>query len=507
MSRLRRVLLNSARHLIAVLVTLVVTTGEPAAQEYLQLRLEPTVATLDRGEGAAEEKLRVLAGADQVWLAAGDLAALLQGTLYWRPEVQKLAFDVGGHRLQFSVGAEIVQLDGEESIHLPGPVFLREGLIFLPLAAFLDASGRPYPWIPVALRWDPAARRLDLGTPRHALRGVALVPGPDGERLEVVLERPVDARVELAGRARTRIRLPGLAVNPDSVRLPAAGERFLAVTLDDDADGATLSFGTTPDIVGFSLQRLERPPRIAVTLTDDPEAVREGRFRPFPESGLADTLALAVVALDPGGGGDASDRGGDLALYLARALARRLEDSLGVRVVLTRDEDRALSDTDRVELANTARADLFLSLHYARDPRAPRAVIARAASRRNVGVARPLADLGFATWGQGSRDTGEASRRLGGLLVDALRRELGLETGADFEGTGGATAAAGEEEGSGSVVEWPVPLLQAATMPAVYLIVEDLGQSGASRLDDPGRLDRTVAALLDAIRTWRISAP
>lgn len=478
------------------------------AQEFLQLKLEPILATMRRGDagpGQPAEKIRVLAGADQVWLAAGDLSAMLQGTLYWRPEVQKVALEVGGHRLQFSIGSEIVQLDGEESVHLPGPVFLRDGLIYLPLAALQDAGRRPYAWIPTALHWDSAAKRLDLGTARAGLRRVDLVADPEGERLEILLERPVDARVELAGRNRTRIRFLDVALDPDTLRLPTTGERFLALTAEVGLAGAALSFGTAEEIVGYNLQRLERPPRLVVGLTEDPEAVRQRRFRPFPESGLADTLALTAIALDPGGGGDGG-RGADLALLLARVLARRLEDSLGVKVVLTRDEDRRVSDTDRVEVANTARADLFLSLHYERDPAAPRAVIAKEPPRRNLGVSRPLADLGFSAWGQGSGETTEASRLLAALLVAGLRQEFGYAAAEDFEGRAAAREGEVEREG-GAVSAWPVPLLQAALMPAVYLVVEDPGATGSGRLDDPARLDRTAAALLAAIQRYRLSTP
>lgn len=490
--------------LLALLLVARVTSG----QEFLELKLEPVLGTIHRGDGSPGETLRVLAGADQVWLAAGDLSALLQCTLYWRPEVQKLSLEVGGHRLGFSVGSEVVQVDGEASVHLPGPVFNREGQIFLPLSAFLDASGRRYPWIPVALHWDGATRRLLVGAARPGLTGIQLFPVPNGERLELVFERPVEARVELAGRSRTVVRLPELALDPDTLTLPTTGERFLALTAETALSGAALSFATTPEILGYSVQRLERPPRVVIELTDDPEAIRERRFRAFPESGLADTLAVAVIALDPGAGAPGGDDpdGGALSLGLALALARRLEDSLGVRVVLTRDTTRPVSDADRSEIANTARADIFLSLHYNRDPAAPRAIIAKPASRRYLGVARPLAELGFESWGQGSRRTSEASRLLAGLLVAEIRQELGLDGGGrDFEERAAPREGAAELE-EGTVVEWPVPLLQAAVMPAVYLVVEDLAASAAAS-NDPHRTERLTAAILRAIQRYRLSGP
>jgi N-acetylmuramoyl-L-alanine amidase len=89
-----------------------------------------------------------------------------------------------------------------------------------------------------------------------------------------------------------------------------------------------------------------------------------------------DTLAVAVrprfslVAIDPGHGGDDSGvktgeglQEKDLTLDVARRLRQRLETRLGVRAVLTRDEDRSLTLDERDAVANNSKADLFLSLH------------------------------------------------------------------------------------------------------------------------------------------------
>jgi N-acetylmuramoyl-L-alanine amidase len=74
--------------------------------------------------------------------------------------------------------------------------------------------------------------------------------------------------------------------------------------------------------------------------------------------------------IDPGhGGADVGARGRRgaeekaLALDVARRLKTLLEMRLGVRVILTRDDDRAVSLDERAALANNNKADLFLSLH------------------------------------------------------------------------------------------------------------------------------------------------
>ncbi len=81
-------------------------------------------------------------------------------------------------------------------------------------------------------------------------------------------------------------------------------------------------------------------------------------------------LKVKKVVLDPGHGG--SDPGAvgvggilekDLTLDLARRLKKKLE-KLGLEVRFTRDGDRFVALEERTAIANTARADLFISLHF-----------------------------------------------------------------------------------------------------------------------------------------------
>jgi N-acetylmuramoyl-L-alanine amidase len=74
--------------------------------------------------------------------------------------------------------------------------------------------------------------------------------------------------------------------------------------------------------------------------------------------------------IDPGHGGDdigVRGPGGteekQITLQIARRLKTLLDTRLGIRVILTREDDRAIAIDDRAAAANNNKADLFLSLH------------------------------------------------------------------------------------------------------------------------------------------------
>jgi N-acetylmuramoyl-L-alanine amidase len=77
-----------------------------------------------------------------------------------------------------------------------------------------------------------------------------------------------------------------------------------------------------------------------------------------------------VIVLDAGHGGHDSGAVGpsglqekDLVLDVTRRLARMLEEGLGLKVALTRADDRFVPLRERAGFANTQRADLFVSIH------------------------------------------------------------------------------------------------------------------------------------------------
>jgi N-acetylmuramoyl-L-alanine amidase len=77
-----------------------------------------------------------------------------------------------------------------------------------------------------------------------------------------------------------------------------------------------------------------------------------------------------VVVIDPGHGGpDAGATGTNgvqekaLTLDIARRVKTLIESRLGMRVVLTRDDDREVTLDERTARANSSKAELFVSLH------------------------------------------------------------------------------------------------------------------------------------------------
>jgi N-acetylmuramoyl-L-alanine amidase len=118
---------------------------------------------------------------------------------------------------------------------------------------------------------------------------------------------------------------------------------------------------------------LSDPYRIVIDVTGE-----SGQQPTAPEKGtpshltLAQQLGLGVkrVIIDPGHGGKDPGAMGprgiaekDVTLAIAKRLQEKVEKELGLEAILTRSSDVFMPLEERTALANTKKADLFISIH------------------------------------------------------------------------------------------------------------------------------------------------
>lgn len=289
-------------------------------------------------------------------VGANDLARLLDGAKFWRSDVRKLVIRTREHRLTFTADAPIVILD-DRTLRLDAAVRSLGGELQVPVSVL---GLLPRDSAAVRLRYDAAAGRVRATPPGGWVGAPVVTVAGEVTRVSIATEHPEGAVVVGRGRRHFRVRVPGAFAGGLTDSFPA-GALVRGVKRLPGGDGVALEFDVAPDAGGFRATALAGRWQLEFTRGEDLE-----RFAP---EGPPGPRALRVVVLDPGHGGaetgvqaeGAIEK--DLALALARQLAGDLERR-GVRVVLTRTDDRAVPQEERAEIANRARADVVLSLHF-----------------------------------------------------------------------------------------------------------------------------------------------
>jgi len=286
---------------------------------------------------------------------------------------------------------------------------------------------------------------------------------------------------------------------------PASGAASLQVltgpgyathrTTATPADGAATRL--TLEIRGTAAETPDLPTQTGPTEAPPPAPLM------MPEGAGVRTLVI-----DPGHGGDdhgavgpAGTREKDVTLAIARRLRTVVETRLGLRVYLTRDDDRALPLDSRTAFANSHRADVFLSIHAnaALQPATRGAEVyylrgdeAEIEARRAAVASGTVVPV-----------LGGGTRSIALILWDAAQAGY-LERSAALASV--LERALGErvEMSPRAVRQAPFRVLVGTTMPAALVEVGYLSNPEQERqLASAAHQDRIVQALYDALVAFR----
>jgi N-acetylmuramoyl-L-alanine amidase len=299
---------------------------------------------------------RALRVRDDLFLPVRAAAELAGHGVVWDEGTRTLSLVPYITRVEVTDGAEGLRLQ----IAAGGPVRSKPLLLRQPARLVVDFS--------------PALLRLPEGMPaaKGAVRTIRSGQfGPTTVR--VVLE---------ADRALTISGLPGgaakefaaaLSLGPGEAARTASPAVASAPNGEEDAS-ASATQAARPATVKPAPHRIRtvRPKRLASRgnlFHRDPKLLEELRL------GGQGVLAGKVICVDAGHGGSDTGAHGlngllekDACLGMALEVARALREA-GAAVVLTREEDRALTLDERIDFANSQGCDLFISIHCNAMPR------------------------------------------------------------------------------------------------------------------------------------------
>ncbi len=421
---------------------------------------------------------------DVAHIGANDLARLLEATKFWRSDLRKLVLRAGPHRVTLAADNPFAVVD-DRTVWLRAPVTSRRGELQVPVA-LLDQLPRDSTL--ARLIFEPR-RGVVVRVPRGGLvRSPEVTAGDTLTRVVFPAERVPELAVVGRARGHFRVRLAGTFVGAVPESLPPAS-LVRRITALGSASGSVFELEVASGAAGYRLRPAATDAAPGALTLEFPRAWRAG----LEEFALeARPSRVRVIVLDPGHGGpDAgvtvgTDVEKDLALALARLVRTELALRLGAQVVLTRDQDRALTPEQRAEIANRARADLVVSLHFDAVP----------------GTQRSGATAWCPPAGVGARD-GPLSPRA--PLVLLPWREVALRRAVLGRAAAEAVLGALDAAGAGPVrlrERLMVPLLG---VDAAGLVLDCATLSAIPdrlRVEDPRGLQELAAAIAAGVARW-----
>lgn len=481
----------------AILVGVVVGLISFAPVSRAQVAAEATLKT-----PAETETLTIVESGGRPYFPVDDVITALGGTVS--------VDDSGGTHVKIGSAEAVLGTEsrycavGQELIEMPSEPVRVENRLFVPWQFFrgylrlveLDAS------------WDAATRTLTIGPlQRETIRAQISVVDVGG-LTKVVLE--LSSRTEFSV---SRTATSYLIRTRNPIQAPFEEQAF------EDPFVAAVKFEPTQveirlrstEVVASSY-KLDKPFRIVLDLKhgQPPAPTTTTVAPPVRPRRPTERPGVHTIVLDPGHGGRETGAVGptgllekDVTLAICRKLKESLVKTLGVRVILTRDDDSVVPLDERTAIANQYHADLFLSVHLnsapyknvsgsetyflsleASDERAQMAAERENASPGGTPPAEAHSDLDMILWDLAQQDYLKESSRFAELIQDEMAHATGIE--------------------KRGVKQAPFRVLVGATMPAALVEVGFISNPDEeAKLKDPAYLDKIVTALTTAIVRYK----
>jgi N-acetylmuramoyl-L-alanine amidase len=229
---------------------------------------------------------------------------------------------------------------------------------------------------------------------------------------------------------------------------------------------------------------------------------------PLPVFGGGTRRTIRTIVIDPGHGGEdtgVKGAGGavekDVVLSIARRVKGVIEGRLGMRVLLTHDDDNRIGADARAAIANNNKADLFISLHVngsLRPTTRGAMVVTLSLDRFGEDARRQLqADRAvLPVFGGGSRDVA--------LVEWELAQAAHLDGSNAFAGIIDTRLRATAGMPSVTIQRAPMRDLAGANMPAVLIELGYLSNPEEEKLLTSAEFQNNIAvALTEAISAFR----
>jgi len=300
--------------------------------------------------------------------------------------------------------------------------------------------------------------------------------------------------------------------------LPAPGPQALVVSVHQ-VDATTLAADLGPRFGGFKAtsQPTDTSARQVIDLLAPADTTQTPAGPPpppppsppeVPPALGGAVISMRTIVIDPGHGGDddgarsaSGTKEKDIALAVARRSKASIEGRLGIRVLLTRDDDKAVAIDDRTAIANNNKADLFVSLHV-------NASLRRSTSGATIYAARFDADAS----GRAAGGNGERLPTFGGGLRDIelvpwdLAQTRHLDQSTAFATMLQEQLAQKIPLTAHPVDSAPLRLLESANMPAVLVELGFVTNADQEKQLTSDAFQTTfVQALYDAVVRFRDS--
>ena len=295
------------------------------------------------------------------YLSFSELVEILGGTLDWETVGHQITYADGANRFDFVLGSPFFKLN-DHVYNMTFPAVLKEGKLYLPAQTFVGFLNGA---IRQSLSFDSEQSLLRVDSEYFNVTDLEVSRKANGLLIELMLTGALPYEIYETEGNWLNISITNGRVNQAKLASRKDSRYMYKLSTHQAAGSGQVSIRLKGRIDKWHHKMAYNPPRIQISIADAGYVFDSSSA---PIIGPDDKVDVIVIDAGHGGNdygavGPGGTREKEVVLNIARELAKLIRKEKLFKVVMTRDGDRTVTLDRRAEIANSAGADLFISIH------------------------------------------------------------------------------------------------------------------------------------------------
>lgn len=309
----------------------------------------------------ATEKIDAFDKNDITYICFSDLVEITGGQLDWQIIGHQISYIAETNRMDFYLESPFMKLN-DTGFNLTFPATYKEGKLYLPAETFMPLFNQISPEY---ITFSDSKKTIRIDSEYFNVTDMAVSEKANGLLIEIFLTGTVNYDVFVSEGDWVNISIRDGQISPRIKNRKDSRYMYKLKTHQESGVGQ-ISMRLKRKVERWHHKLVLDPPRIQLSIPDLNFELDTGAI---PVTELTDNK-IDVIVIDAGHGGKhygaigpRGTREKDIALNIARELAKLVRKDKQFKVVMTRDRDETVSLEKRADIANKASADLFVSIH------------------------------------------------------------------------------------------------------------------------------------------------
>ncbi len=344
---------NMRRHLCFALIISAALLAAPAGARAKTVKVAISGTT---------EKISAFEDREITFLSFSGIADIIGGVVDWEIVGHQITYAKDTNRFVFVIGSPFFKRN-DSLFNMTYPAEFSDGLLYIPAETFIPFLNQVFHQ---NITWNRDSETLRIDSEYFNVTDLAISPKANGLLVEIFLTAAMSYDVYVTEGNWVNVSIRNGKLNIPRIESRRDSRYMYQLKTHQQNETGQVSFRLKRKVDKWTHRLEDNPPRIQISFADVNFDLEPSDTTPK----IGPDEKIDVIVIDPGHGGShygaigqKGTREKDIALDIAKELAKLIRKDKQFKVVMTRDRDKTVTLQERADKANEAQGDLFISIH------------------------------------------------------------------------------------------------------------------------------------------------